>query len=227
MSPSTARRPRIAFLHTAEAHCQTFQDLMREEAPGLAFREAVDEPLLQEVIAKGGLTPELKDRLAAQLRRAGDAGAEVIVCSCSTLGGPAEVLGREFRLNVLRIDRGMAEAAVAAGPRVHVLACIDSTLDPTRRLLEDVADAASSRVEITLEVIPGAWAHFLAGDRKTYLAVIAQAISSSASGADVVVLAQASMAGAAELCEDLGVEVLTSPRLGLRRALAEIGDLTT
>ena len=46
MSPSTARRPRIAFLHTAEAHCQTFRDLMREEAPGLAFSEAVDEPLL-------------------------------------------------------------------------------------------------------------------------------------------------------------------------------------
>jgi hypothetical protein len=34
------------------------------------------------------------------------------------------------------------------------------------------------------------------------------------------------MADAAELCKDLGAEVLTSPRLGLRRALAEIGDLT-
>ena len=38
----------------------------------------------------------------------------------------------------------------------------------------------------------------------------------------MIVLAQASMAGAAALCPDLAIPILSSPRLGLEAALARL-----
>ncbi len=52
-----------------------------------------------------------------------------------------------------------------------------------------------------------------------YWAEIAAALHRDAPAGDVIVLAQASMAGAAALCEDMAVPILSSPRLGLEAAL--------
>ena len=45
-------------------------------------------------------------------------------------------------------------------------------------------------------------------------------LAGAAANADVIILAQASMAGAAELVSDLGVPVLSSPPLGVEAAIS-------
>ena len=62
----------------------------------------------------------------------------------------------------------------------------------------------------------------MAGDSAGYHAAIAAALAGQRGRGDVIVLAQASMAGAAELCADLGVPILSSPRLGVEAALAAL-----
>jgi hypothetical protein len=47
-------------------------------------------------------------------------------------------------------------------------------------------------------------------------------VRGAAGTCDVVVLAQASMAPAAAMLADLGVEVLSSPELGVQDALAQL-----
>jgi hypothetical protein len=47
-------------------------------------------------------------------------------------------------------------------------------------------------------------------------------VRGAAGNCDVVVLAQASMAPAAQALADLGVEVLSSPQLGVQAALARL-----
>ena len=71
-------------------------------------------------------------------------------------------------------------------------------------------------------LIDGAWSHFLSGDQVAYARSIADTIREAKRLVDVVVLAQASMAPAAELLADLGVEVLSSPQLGVRSILARV-----
>ena len=56
-------------------------------------------------------------------------------------------------------------------------------------------------------------------DQGGYLASVASCVRRAAPAGDVVVLAQASMAGAAELCEDVRVPILSSPRPGLEAAV--------
>ena len=63
----------------------------------------------------------------------------------------------------------------------------------------------------------------MAGDKAAHDAKIAQAVSERLASADVLVLAQASMASALSSLEGAGGKVLTSPRLGMERLAKELG----
>ncbi|MEU4693089.1 hypothetical protein [Actinoplanes sp. NPDC023714] len=81
--------PTIGFLHTADVHVETFQQLMAELAPGWAVRHVVDASLLADARVDG-VTPEIADRTRARLGELEAAGADLIVCTCSTIGAVAE-----------------------------------------------------------------------------------------------------------------------------------------
>lgn len=206
----------ITFLHTAPAHVATFERLLAELAPGVPARHLVDEQLLADARA-AGITAELAGRVAGTIDAARADGAALLVCTCSTIGGCAERAGQG--LPVLRIDRPMAERAVALGRQIVLAAALASTLAPTRALLQDAAAQAGREIELIELLCAEAWPHFERGDLPTYHAAIARQLR-GAPPADAIVLAQASMAGAAELCADLPAPILSSPRLGLEAALA-------
>ena len=209
----------IGFLHTADVHVPTFHALRAELAPGWEELHVVDAELLAGA-RRDGITPELTARLEARLHELADRGADVIVCTCSTLGGAAESRTADLGVPVLRADRPMAEAAVAAGPRIAVVAAVASTLAPTRSLLREAAAAAGRPVELIDVPCPAAFPLFEAGHLDAYAGEIAAAARAAAASADVIVLAQASMAPAADLLADLPIPVLTSPRTAVDRAVS-------
>jgi len=214
----------IGFLHTASVHVTTFRRLREELAPGWQDLHVVDEGLLADA-RRDGLTAELAGRVDARLHELADRGADVIVCTCSSLGGHAERRTADVGVPVLRADRPMAEAAVAAGRRIGVVATVDSTLGPTRELLDDAAARAGRAVELVEVRCPEAFALFEAGDFPAYAQMVARRARAAAPGLDVLVVAQPSAAPAAALLADLPIPVLTSPRTAVSRAIAEAGPL--
>ncbi|MGP4087261.1 arylsulfatase, partial [Streptomyces sp. KR55] len=119
----------LALLHTSPVHVPVFDALRDEDHQGLELRHFVDEELLDRARDKG---PEaVADDLRAVLERAVADGARAVLCTCSTLGGVAETAGAGVGVPVLRGDRPMAAAAVAAGSRVVVLGTLESTFGPT------------------------------------------------------------------------------------------------
>lgn len=209
---------RLVFFHTAEAHVATFGALAAEIAPEVEVRHVVAAHLLREAVRLGGVTAELGERVCAELLAAAE-GADAVACTCSTLGPWAEAAARRGPTPILRVDRAMAEAAVAAGRRVLVAACLETTLAPTADLVRDAARRLGRAVEVETLLVPGAWELFERGEGDAYLDAIAAALAPAARRADVIALAQASMAGAAARCGDLGVPVLSSPRLGVEAAV--------
>jgi hypothetical protein len=204
----------IGFLHTAEAHVATFRALREELAPGWADVHVVDPGLLAAARAHEPFAQEL----AARLQELAGAGADLIVCTCSTLGGHAEALTAGLGVPVLRGDRAMAAAAVAAGPRIAVLATVESTLGPTRELLREAAARAGREITLTETLCAAAFPLFEAGDHDGYALQIAARAREAAASADVVVLAQPSMAPAAALLP--GLPVLSSPRSAVAAAVS-------
>jgi hypothetical protein len=209
----------LAFLHTAEAHVETFTRITEEVSPGLRVRHVVAEGLLEQA-RKDGLTENLRQHVRAAVAEAASSGACVVVCTCSTIGGLAEATAGDFR--AMRIDRAMADFAVRQGRRILVAAALESTLEPTLDLLRDSARACGAEVQMTALLAENAWAYFEQGDRQSYTDAIATAILANRDGFDAVVLAQASMAPAAERCGDIGIPVLSSPRMGVEAAVRAV-----
>ncbi len=210
----------IAFLHTSPVHVPTFDALMRMLAPRLRVMHSVREDLLADAQVEGIDSPPLVQRVHAALAEARTGGATVVVCTCSTLGGIAEQADTPGAQRTTRIDRAMADEAVRRGPAVLLVAALASTLQPTTLLLQSSAQRLGRAIEIRSLVVDGAWAHFQAGRQGDYIAAIVAAVAQATTAEEAVVLAQASMAPAAEQLAERGIQALTSPRWGVEHAIA-------
>jgi Asp/Glu/hydantoin racemase len=207
----------LGFLHTSPLHVAVFEDLVAELAPGSSTVTVVSEALLERARAFGPDHAEVRAGLGFRLGELSTAGASIVVCTCSSLGAAAEDLGKRVGLHVVRVDRAMAEAAVAYGGPIVVLAALEAALVSTQELLAQVADRR--RPTIVGRLVDGAWDLYRSGDIDGYHRRIAEEITTEASHAEVLVLGQASMAPAAELVR-LDLPVLTSPRLAVEAGLA-------
>lgn len=216
-SPYAAAMPVVGFLHTSPAHVARFDALAAELAPECATAVVVDELLLSAARRSGVDDPGVRDGISAALADLLHAGARVVVCTCSTIGAVAEQLGDECGARVVRVDRPMIESALGAGRRIAAVVAVESTAAPTRALIESVAAARSAAAEISIVVSEGAWARFEAGDIEGYLQSIADTCDSLDGSVDVIVLAQASMADAADRVGG-ATPVLSSPRLAVSAA---------
>lgn len=201
----------LALLHTSPLHVPVFDALRDEDHPGLELRHLVHEDLLTRARREG---PEsVAADLRAVLERVVADGARAVLCTCSSIGGVAEAAASGAGVTVLRVDRPMAAAAVATGPRIVVLATVASTLEPTVALVEEEARRAGRPVTVRTLLAGDAWDSFAAGDVDEYARRVA-AMADTVTDADAIVLAQASMTPAQRLTSTR-VPVLSSPRPGL------------
>lgn len=204
----------LALLHTSPAHVPVFDALRDEDHQGLELRHFVDEELLARARREGpeAVAGAVRDVLDAAVAE----GARAVLCTCSTIGGVAETAGARVGVPVLRGDRPMAAAAVAAGPRVVVAATLESTLGPTVALVEEEGRRVGhprELLEVRTLLVEGAWARFEAGDTEGCARLVADAVD-AVTGADAIILAQGSMAPAQHLTTT-AIPVLSSPRPGL------------
>jgi hypothetical protein len=103
---------------------------------------------------------------------------------------------------------------------VVVLCAVETTMEPTTRLFAEAAKQSGVSFEVRL--VPGAWALFKAADRDGYLSAVARTADAAYDdGASLVALAQASMAGAADLVKN-GPKPLSSPTAGLAAAIDKV-----
>ena len=212
----------VAFLHTSPVHVETFDRLVKAAEPTLRVDHVVDEALLSDAQRVGVADPSLVRRVQRAMVDAAAGGATAVVCTCSTIGSIAERTPPQPGIGFARIDRAMADRAVQLGPRILVVVALRSTLEPTAQLIAESAAALQAPVQVDPLWVEAAWPSFERGDRSAYIGAVVAAVRAAPRDFDVVVLAQASMADAADALQDLGVEVLTSPRLGVQALLASI-----
>jgi Asp/Glu/hydantoin racemase len=211
--------PTIGFVHTVLSLPATFAALAEELAPETDIFHIVDESLLT-VTRKGGvLTPLTRRRVLDHILSAADAGADVVVVTCSSIGPAVDASHTFASVPVVRIDEAMADEAVRQGPRVGVLATLRTTLEPTAELVERRGAAVDTPVTLVPRLCDGAFEALAAGDRDAHDELVREGLKRLVDEVDVVVLAQASMARIAEglPAAEHAVPVLSSPRLGMQR----------
>lgn len=211
---------RIAFLHTADVHVETFGRLLKDLAPDVSQSHIVRVEWLAAA-QRTGLTDDLRARVRELLRDQA-AEADAVLCTCSTLGPAVDEL-RASQRNIVRIDRPMMERASGHAGTVIVAYCLDSTLEPTLALLRAIFQERSRDGAVVPVSCAEAWPCFERGDMDGFAEEIShrvrQALGDEADAA-CVVLAQASMAAAEPLLADLGLPVYSSPKLALQAVLS-------
>jgi Asp/Glu/hydantoin racemase len=217
----------LALLHTSPVLVPSFNALCARFLPGSPVFHMVDESLIKETIAAGSLQKRTIRRLVEHIDSASQAGAGVVLVTCSSIGEGVRVARSLFDFPILRIDEPMAERAVEAGRRIGVLATLATTLAPTARLLEETAAARGLRREIIPCLCEGAFDAVLACDTATHDRLVGEKLAELGDAVDVIVLAQASMARVvAELPPGvLTIPILSSPELAVSRAAEVIAGV--
>jgi hypothetical protein len=207
---------RIGCLHTADGNVAVLERAAARLGD-VALRHMVRADLLQAAGQAGGVTAAIARETRMAVGALAD-DCDAVLLTCSSLGGVIDGLG-DAPVPMLRIDRALAEHAVAAGGKVIVLCTAPTSLEPTGNLFRAAARQTGAQIELRL--VPDAWADFLAGDGARYHARIADAVAAAlAESAATVALAQVSMA------EALGSSprVLTSPAIGLAAAAMRVSS---
>src|SRR5436190_11418127 len=118
--------PVLAFLHTAKPNIAVFDELVSRLDPSVPIRHELIEDVLAGAVGTGSVTDAMRSQTEATVLRLVAAGAPVVMCTCSTIGGVAEATRVPTGARVMRIDRPMAEAAVRSGRRILVAASLPS-----------------------------------------------------------------------------------------------------
>lgn len=218
---TAATHKRAGLLHTVPTLAASFESGLAAASPGVDLVQIVDPSLLSDAI-RDGVTPDVTERVARHIGYLVDAGAQAVLVTCSSIGEAVEAAAAGRDLPVLRVDAPMASDAVrlaleagraaARTGEIVVLATLEATLGPTGRLI--AREAADKDVHADVRIVDGALQARNSGDQQTHDRLIREAVSAAASQADVIVLAQASMAGAITGTQT-PVPVLTSPEGGI------------
>ncbi len=209
-------------IHTGPVLVDVFKKLFPELLPDVRLVNVVDDGLLNDVRAAGGLTPPVTRRIVGYGMLAEASGADAILNCCSSVGEAADVLAQTVTIPVVKIDNRMAIQAVQQGSRIGIVATVGTTLDPTERLIQRKADEAGKSVTTKRYLVNTAFDALIAGNAEEHDRLLKAEIEKAMGENDVVVLAQGSMARLVPSIEQR-VPVLSSPRSSVEALKERLG----
>ena len=205
---------KIGLIHTTQATVSSLTTLAKEVIGNVEVVNILDDSILGDM-KEGGHEEAVRKRWLMYAGILEELGVDAVVSACSTVGAMAEEADRLLGIPVYRIDEAMIEAAIRIGTRISVLATLNSTLEPTVDLLKR---KGGNGLELRVVLVEGAYEALMSGDREEHNRRIREAVSGEMEHSQVMLLAQASMAGALEgIAEEDQRKILTSPRLGMEK----------
>lgn len=220
---------KIGMVHTVASLVPVFNQLAAELMPGVEVIHLVDEGILKDARAAGGLTANMPRRVGSLASFVQESGAEAIMLTCSTIGPCVDEAKAAVKVPFIRVDEAMADEAVAKGRHIGVIATLFTTLKPTADLIKQRAAIAGKRVEVETVLCQGAFEALGAGKTDVHDRLVKENLVALMERVDVVVLAQASMARVADRLSaaERKAPILSSPRLGTQRLRQVLDSLKT
>ncbi|MEU6645362.1 hypothetical protein ABZ863_22800 [Saccharomonospora sp. NPDC046836] len=217
-----SKKPLIALVHATPASMAPAKAALTEELPDATVWNLLDDRLLADADAAGGLTPDLRARMERLIDHALTEGADGVLLTCSMYGPVAHAMTSE-RPILASDDAAFRDVAEQEVGTVLVVASFAAALhDAEARLTEFLRERGSGST-VRGAVAEAAFAAALRGDTEQLLAALLDAVRPHADSVDAVLLAQYSLTPAAEsLAKATGLPVFSGPQSAattLRRLL--------
>ncbi len=205
---------RIAVLHTVVFLAEMFRKLFQESLPDTESFHIVDESIIQELFKVGHMTPKIVRRIASQVTLANDAGADLILFTCSSTSPAVDTVRNLIDIPIMKIDEPLADKAIELGEKIGVITTAKTTLRPSIDLIQSRAAEKGKPVEIVSTLETEAFQARLNGNVGEHDRIVKGAIDKLSDQCDVIVLAQASMAHIVEQTRgSYDIPILASPEL--------------
>jgi Asp/Glu/hydantoin racemase len=210
---------KMAVLHTSFVFINVepvFQKLYEEILPDIQIVDFVDSDVLAAVKRAGGIKNSHVQRMVHLALAAESAGVDLIFSACSSLGPTMDVARQLVDIPIVKIDDAMTQKAADEGNTVGVMATVPTTLQPTIDLIQGSAQKIGKKVETKPYLCEGAFDVLMSGNRERHDQMVLEGARRLVAEVDLIVLAQASMSRLAPaLSQDVGKDVLSSPRLAM------------
>lgn len=212
----------VVAVYTGQGLAELLKKQFSELLPDVRLVNIMDDSLIAEVVREGEVTTGVKRRLMQYYQNGVDLGASIILNTCSSVGEVASDARPFLNIPLVKIDESMAVEAVESYSSIGVLATLPTTLQPTMRLLQQQAERRGKSVRLIDALAAGAYDALVSGRPDEHDRILMETAIRAAEQADVLVLAQGSMARMeAQIAERTHKPVLSSPR----RSVMEIKRL--
>lgn len=186
----------------------------------------VDDSLLSEVMANGGITPAIISRMCGYFKNMEDLGVDLIFNQCSSVGEAADIASILVSIPLVKVDQAMADEAAEQGSKIGVIVTVASTMEPSVNLVKASMKSAGKGVAVTPYLVDGALDILMKeGNREKHNQLVLAEIEKAQTSCDAIVLSQGSMAMLEPFLDQFSVPVLTSPERGVlsvRKYLLEL-----
>jgi Asp/Glu/hydantoin racemase len=217
---------RIGVLHTVTFLADMFRALIKEHLPNIDQIHIVDEGIIRLLLDNGQLNPKITRRILWQALQVQDAGANLILFTCSSTSPAVDDLRKLVSVPIMKVDEAMANYAVECGERIGIIVTSHPTLQPSVNLIQSVAREKGRKVEVQSILETEAFTAKLKGDSNRHDLLVKEAVRNLAVRNDVVVLAQASMAHLTEaLSAECSVPIISSPKHCIEALKQEVSKL--
>lgn len=212
---SLAHEPLVAMIHANTTAARLAQQAFEKAFPEAGVWHLLDDRLLENARATGGIQGEPQRRMLRLIEHAFTGGADAVLLTCSAYGPVVEVARKLWDRPVDRPDEAVFRHVVEGGfARVAVLASVAPAVDPAMEQIRALAERAGSGVQARAVLCENAAD---AGDAPEN-AASAVVPRLRGGGFDAVVLAQYSLSPIADpLGRSLGLPVFSGPRAAARR----------
>jgi Asp/Glu/hydantoin racemase len=210
--------PRIVLLHATPLAMEPIMQAMVKEWPQARPMHLLDDSLMVDRAKEGAdLSNELTQRFLQLGRYSHSVGAAGIIFTCSAFGPAIERVAAELPIPVLKPNEAMFGEAQRLGRRVALIATFPPSIPTMKEEFLSLASKNGSAATLDVGIVPGALDALRRGDADAHNLLIAGA-AEKFSGYDAIMLAQFSMAGAAQVAQArVDVQVLTAPTAAVLR----------
>jgi hypothetical protein len=209
--------PLVALISATTSAIAPATAALAQELPGARLWNVVDDGLLSGAEGGVAMPPELVERMKRLIQYAVDGGADGILLTCSQLGFVSKLVDVPVPVDAPD-DASFAEVLAGGFRTVVVVASLAGALSDTLARLEASAGAAGTTLHLEGVCVPSAAQPAAAGNSAQLAEALAAAIREPARQADAVLLAQFSLAPAAQILrQELGRPVLAGPVAAAKR----------
>ena len=210
-----AQKKRLFLLHTMPFVMNQIVAPLEKEFlaahPDVEIQTMLDTSLLADTMAAGKVTPGTAARLLSYVREAEQAGAAMLLLTCTSMGEGMTHVRRLTGLPTLCITEPLVEEALDLGTRVGIIGTLPTS---PAQILEPLLAAAAKRgltredLTVHIAIVEEAFQARGRGDTAAHDALVSAAVMRLAREhpVDSIIFAQASMSGTVH--DDPGVPVL-------------------